>query len=374
MRFFVNHNFWRYSWDAQHTREDHFRDMAGGEFYPGEGLVPSQAPCYIPNVLPVPGMGSFYDVVGWGSSIILGSWWHYLFYGDKKIIEDNYEAGKKYLEHLKTQVTREGFICHGLGDWGNPAGEFARENVETAFLFADAKVMAEFAKILGKTEDAADFAGYAARVKHAYNEKLLVYDETRKCYCYRVWNHPEEIFMTQAAEAMPLYWGMVPDYAEADVAACLKKTLEDAGSFQTGEVGQPYIIQAMNRYGMKDMICRLILKETHPSYYAFVKAGETSLGEYWEENPRSHCHDMMGHIAEWYYNGIAGIQCLEPGFTKVRIRPYLPESMNEVCCSFASVSGNIRVEMKRKDTGIDLRVSADPGIETEIDRTYLSSV
>lgn len=22
----------------------------------------------------------------------------------------------------------------------------------------------------------------------------------------------------------------------------------------------------------------------------------TTLGEYWEHNPRSHCHDMMGHI------------------------------------------------------------------------------
>ena len=36
---------------------------------------------------------------------------------------------------------------------------------------------------------------------------------------------------------------------------------------------------------------------------ALVKEGLTTLGEYWEENPRSHCHDMMGHIIEWYYNG-----------------------------------------------------------------------
>lgn len=34
------------------------------------------------------------------------------------------------------------------------------------------------------------------------------------------------------------------------------------------------------------------------------------LGEYWETNPRSHCPDMMGHIIEWYYNGIAGIRLL----------------------------------------------------------------
>ena len=55
--------------------------------------MPSQCPCYIPNVLPVPGMGSFYDIIPWGSTCILGTYWHYLFYGDRKIIEDNYEAG-----------------------------------------------------------------------------------------------------------------------------------------------------------------------------------------------------------------------------------------------------------------------------------------
>ena len=43
----------------QHTAEDSFSDGQGGRFYPGDGLMPSQSPCYIPNVLPVPGMGSF---------------------------------------------------------------------------------------------------------------------------------------------------------------------------------------------------------------------------------------------------------------------------------------------------------------------------
>ena len=80
-------------------------------------------------------MGSFYDIIGWGSTCILGTYWHYMFYGDKKIIEDNYDADMRYLEHLKTKVTEEGFINHGLGDWGNPKNELARENIETAFLY-----------------------------------------------------------------------------------------------------------------------------------------------------------------------------------------------------------------------------------------------
>ena len=114
---------------AQLTEYDYFMDLEGNRFYPGAGLIPSQAPCYVHNVLPVPGMGSFFDIIPWGSSGILGVKWHYLFYGDKQVIADNYEMGKKYLEHLKTKQNAEGFLNYGLGDWGNPDNQLASENV-----------------------------------------------------------------------------------------------------------------------------------------------------------------------------------------------------------------------------------------------------
>lgn len=356
---------------GQHTANDVFQDMAGNDFCPGDGLMPSQAPCYMPNVLPVPEMGSFYDIIPWGSTCILGTYWHYLFYGDRSVIEENYRAGCRYLEYLKTKVTEDGFINHGLGDWGNPVGEFARENIETAFLYADVKMLAYFADILGKTDDKEIFLKYAETVKNNYNEKLLIFDEEKKRYCYRVWCHPEELVMTQASQALPLYWGMVPPEREADVAAALQDVLERDRSFLCGEVGQPYVIQCASKYGMNDLICKYILKETHPSYYAFVLDGETTLGEYWEMNPRSHCHDMMGHIIEWYYNGIAGIRPIKPGFSEVVIRPYLPESINEMSCTYSSVSGPIHVSMKRMDGKVELNVDAAEGIIYTIDHSDL---
>ncbi len=80
---------------GQHIAEDFFMDFTDSRFYPGDGLMPSPAPCYEPNVFPVPGIGSFYDIIFWGSTCILGTRWRYLFFGDRKIIEDNYEAGKR---------------------------------------------------------------------------------------------------------------------------------------------------------------------------------------------------------------------------------------------------------------------------------------
>ena len=114
---------------------------------------------------------------------------------------------------------------------------------------------------------------------------------------------------------------MVPADKLNDVVDCFKRTLEEKNAFASGEVGLPYIIQTASRFGMDELIAKLITRPEHRSYYAFVKDGMTTLGEYWETNPRSHCHDMMGHIIEWYYSGIAGIKPLAPGFKRASVRP-----------------------------------------------------
>lgn len=356
----------------QLTEKDYFFDLEGKKYFPGNGLIPSQCPCYIPNVLPIPGMGSFYDIIPWGSSIILGTRWHYIFYGDTKIIADNYTACKKYLFYLKSRLTEDGFINHGLGDWGNPENELARENIETAFLYADASTIAWFAEILGESHDQAEFECFAEQIKENYNARLLVQDENGR-WCYRSYEHKDALILTQACEALPLYWGMVPEDKQPDVVSAFSDTLTEKQAFVSGEIGLPYIIQTANKYGKNDLIASFITREQHPSYYAFVLAGLTTLGEYWEENPRSHCHDMMGHIAEWYYNGIAGIHPLEPGFKKVLIKPYLPKSMHQMSCKFESASGTIEVTMKRDGTEIRLDVNTADEIEVKIDRAFLLS-
>lgn len=122
---------------------------------------------------------------------------------------------------------------------------------------------------------------------------------------------------------------------------------------------------------MNDLIAKFITRPEHPSYYAFVLDGETTLGEYWENNPRSHCHDMMGHIIEWYYNGIAGIQPQTPGFGKVMIRPYLPEGMNSFTCNYRSVKGEIKVQAEQDEEKVLLTVTAPETVECTIDTTNL---
>ena len=58
---------------------------------------------------------------------------------------------------------------------------------------------------------------------------------------------------------------------------------------------------------------------------------------------------MMGHITEWFYNGIGGIEILEPGFKAIALHPHMPESVNELRVSYNSPYGEIVVSGKRHD-------------------------
>lgn len=80
------------------------------------------------------------------------------------------------------------------------------ENVETAFLYADAVTLSKFAKVLGKLEDGMKLETFAEEVKQNYNERLLVRHPEEGYWCYRTWGSADEIHLTQAAEALPLSW------------------------------------------------------------------------------------------------------------------------------------------------------------------------
>jgi len=57
----------------------------------------------------------------WGSAGIVIPWEVYLQYGDRRILEDNYQAMKSYLHHLDAATDENGLITDSrLGDWLGP--------------------------------------------------------------------------------------------------------------------------------------------------------------------------------------------------------------------------------------------------------------
>lgn len=342
--------------DAQYAEDE--SDVDTGAF-PHEyqaGLIPSIAPRYAHFIVDY-GVGSFWDIIPWGSSLILGGLEQYRFYGETQVLRDNYEAAKRYLAYLTDQYEdynrlyhKEGdsrFICAGLGDWGIRQNDGTGwENIETAYYYWDLVMMAKISAFLGKGDEE-DYLFRATEVKRLYNRDLLV-TEGGKTY-YKDYRNGT---LTQANQAIPLCFDMVP----AEQRAAVEKSLIDACEghhLHCGEIGLPFILRALAAAGRDDVIYDMVTKEDHPSYLRFVRNHETTLPEFWRDDARSRNHDMMGHIVEWLFWHIAGIQS-EDGFAGVRICPKGTSLLESFSCSYDSVRGRITVEYKNGQLEVSL--------------------
>lgn len=313
------------------------------------GLIPSIAPRYARFTTDW-SEGSFWDIIPWGSSVILAAYEQYRFYGNRRVLADNYESAKRYLEYLTEQYNdynrlygkdgEERFICSGLGDWGILQNKGrSRENIETAFYYHDLMTMAEISKILGKNEEGR-FTDQADSVKKLYNKSLLVTEEGGAYY--RDYSNGE---ITQANQAIPLCFGIVPDESVSEVENTLIRACEGK-HLECGEIGLVYILRALAGAGRNDIIYDMILKDTHPSYLRFVETGETTLPEFWRDDARSRNHDMMGHIMEWFFTEIAGVKSND-GFRTVSVAPWA--GIDTVICRYNSINGMIEIRKEGKN-------------------------
>ena len=100
-------------------------------------------------------------------------------------------------------------------------------------------VMAEISKLL-KKEDEKEFLNQAQMVKKAYNQTLLI-KENGRAY-YRSYDNGE---ITQANQALPLCFGMVPKECVKSVQAELLALCTDS-HLKCGEIGLVYILRALS--------------------------------------------------------------------------------------------------------------------------------
>ena len=362
--------------DAQYEEGEFDLDTGAFPHEYKAGLVPSIAPRYARFTIDWK-EGSFWDIIPWGSSIILAAYEQYLFYGNTKVLADNYEAAKRYIVYLTEQYNdynrlygKTGeykFICAGLGDWGIAQNKGrSRENVETAFYYRDLMVMAEIARVLAAEGFPAETEAFEAQAKEVcrlYNEALLVQEDTQqdvpRAY-YRTYDSKEEVELTQTNQALPLYFGMVPEEARAGVEATLVELCE-GNPLVCGEVGLVYILRSLAALNRNDIIFQMITREQHPSYLRFVLNGETTLPEFWRDDARSRNHDMMGHIMEWFFAELAGIQGAV-GFQSVTIAPACKKLVERFECEYDSIRGKIKVAYD----GENLKVEVPCNVEANI--------
>jgi hypothetical protein len=324
------------------------------------GLCGTIAPNYFASIHS-PSGGRYDDAPDWGSAIFSAPWQIYEDYGDLKILADNYDAMVKYLAYLKGRETGAGVVTYdGLGDWMAPAGRSV-PNVEGIVYVMDTRILRDVAMALGKAADASHYSHEFDRVQAAYNHTF--FDAANARY----------LPVSQANLAMPLVFGLVPAGSEQGVAKALIKdvakpveTTADNGQNGTvrpnhitaGDVGNTFVWQALGDYGPPDLVQTMILQSTPPGYLAMIQEGETSLAENWNvSNIRSHNHDMMGGIGQWFYRTVGGISSLQPGYAQIQLKPGMPSGLTHAAAAYHCVRGLIRSSWTRAADTIQWDVS-----------------
>ncbi len=287
-----------------------------------------------------PSVGIQYCGVGWAMAHPQTQLKLYQYYGDKRIIERQYQISRQWLD-LVIKKNPTHIVKNGLSDHESLAKKPAGPMV-TPLYYQSARMLQQMAEILGHETESQEYAGLAEKIKTAYNETFVDAD-SGQC-------SPG----TQASQSFALFSDILP---EAQRPAALRYLLDDISKqddhVTTGIFGTRYMFELLSELGYTETAYRIVNQTTFPGWGFMLENGATTLWEHWaySDNTFSHSHPMFGSVSQWFYNWLGGIQAHPEaiGFDRIIIRPQIPKDLEWVNCSYDSVRGKITSRWRKTD-------------------------
>jgi alpha-L-rhamnosidase len=337
-----------YNFDCARFYEKIANDMREAQL--PNGMEPDIAPEY--TVF----SGGFRDSPEWGSACVIAPWRAYQTYGDRRILERQYDCMRGYVAYLGRRA-KDGIVSHGLGDWYDigPRGPGESQLTSlgltaTGVYYQDIDILGRTAQLLGKAADVQEYLRLGAEVREAFNRSFFHAEKDQ---------YDRE---SQTANAMPLCLNLVPaGRASAVLDNLVRDIRKRADRVTAGDVGFYYVVQALLNGGRSDVLYDMLCQTNGPGYMYQLAKNATSLTEAWDTNPASsqnHC--MLGHIEEWFYSGLLGIRAGAPGFKQINIKPQLAGNLTWVQGRYDSAYGAIASAWKREGDKLTMDISIPP--------------
>lgn len=268
--------------------------------------------------------------VGWADAATIIPWTVYMAYGDRQILEDQYESMKRWVDYI-VGAAGDSFLWNTgwhYGDWlafdvdNDVAGRSSVTYVpllQQCHFANSATIMADAARVLGRSEDEAYYRNVAARAREAFCKSYMTADG-------------HLVSHTQTAYVVALAYDMVPEDMRPLLAANLKERVDSYGHITTGFLGTSHITTALTACGLDETAYKLLLHEGYPGWLYPVTMGATTIWERWnsmmpdrtipDNGMNSFNHYSYGAIGDWLYREAAGIKEAEPGFKRICIKPH----------------------------------------------------
>jgi alpha-L-rhamnosidase len=278
----------------------------------------------------------------------------FLNYGDRRILERQYEGSSRWVKFLLTRRDTSGLLPPDTyGDWVSPPQDMDavspplpqnvtdKKFISNAFLVKHLSIMVWFAKELGKNGEA--------------QEWQTKYDKARDTFLKHF--SGEAAFKTQANFALAQAFNLVPTSLQQTFKKRFIDRIQNAdnGHIGTGVIGTQWLHLALDDLGQTDTVLALATRRTYPSWGFMIENGATSVWELWNGNTAEPSMNSRNHIAmigdaiTWLFERLAGIHsdAAEPGFKHIILKPTLPKGLSEVTASHHSPHGWIRSTWKK---------------------------
>jgi len=313
----------------------------------------------------------------WGDAAVVCPWTIYLCYGDKRILEEQYESMAGWVSFIESRAGERRLWNTGFhfGDWLAifpearplvPAPKTTTALIATAFFAYSTMLMEKAAETLGKEEDAKRYG--------------RLFDEIREAFCAEYVTPNGRIDAdTQTAYVLALMFDLLPDEQRPLAVDRLARDIEGRGChLTTGFVGAPYLCHVLSRFGRTDLAYDLLNQKTFPSWLYPVRKGATTIWERWDGiRPdgtfqdvamNSFNHYAYGSIGEWMVRVMVGLDTDEkaPGYKRLIVRPHPGGGFTHASATLETPYGRAAAGWRVSEDGLEIKVTAPPNTEASV--------
>lgn len=322
-----------------------------------------------PCVTPQPRSFSPLVTAGWSEAGVILPWTLYRRYGERRVIEDNWEAMQAWLGYLA--AANPDFLWRrrrglDLGDWLSVDAHTPEEEttprmlVATAYWAYCASLMTEMARAIERSADADRYAQMHASIRRAFATTFVSPDGT-------IGNG------SQTSYVLALRFDLVPAPLRQATADKLVADIKGRGlKLSTGFLGTPYLLDVLADGGHADVAIGLLLQTDYPSWGYMVGKGATTMWERWNGDVgdvamNSYNHYAFGAVAGFMYRRLGAIAPLAPGFTRIDVDPIFDKRIGRVRASYDSCLGRIATDLDGDARGLArLRIEIPPNAVAQV--------
>lgn len=327
----------------------------------------------------------------WILQSVLMAWEDFMFTGNRQSIEYYYEDLKA--KTLTMLADEEGFISTRTGkvtpevlesihfkgqlrdivDWPHTGilGLEKEEGGETdGFVFTDINtvvnsfhykaltLMARIAEVLGKASDQKFYSERAKQLKQSFNERL--FDKKRGVYIDGIGTDHVSLH----ANMFPLAFGLISEKHINSVLEFIRSR-----GMACSVYGSQFLLDGIYNAHDAGYGLQLLTSTGERSWYNMIRAGSTITIEAWDNKYKPNqdwSHAWGAAPANLIPRKLMGIEPLEPGFKKIRIKPQ-PSKLEHAEIKLPTIRGNVQVSFTNNpDQSFRLEVSIPANTTADI--------